>query len=267
MKTDLVLSPFNADVRAIVDVARAVDELEGIDCLWTFDHFSGSMVGANWSRNPFVTLGAIAAVTGRVRIGVLVANMTNRHPAQLASAVNSLQSLAPGRITCGIGAGAAPGSRFASEQTAIGRTPEDGPNRTAHLIETIQSLRALWSGEEFHGQHIDINSPEGILDDHPAPPIIVGATSASTIALAAEHADGVNIRETSALAERVRTARDHSSRPDFEISVMSDLDLDHPLGGDPSRLVALGVHRRILAVPGPTPFDAIMRIARAQVIF
>jgi len=261
MKTDLVLSPFNADLREIVDLARAVDELDGFDGLWTYDHFSGSMVGASWSRDPFVTLGAIAAVTRRIRIGVLVANMTNRHPAQLASAVNSLQSLAPGRVTCGIGAGAAPESRFADEHSAIGQTPADGPTRAAHLVETIQSLRALWSGQEFRGDHVDVNSPHGILDDHPAPPIIVGATSAGTIALAAEHADGVNIRETPALAERVRTAQDHSSGPHFEISVMTDLDPDHPQGGDSSVLAELGAHRRILAVAGPLSLRALQRIA------
>ena len=270
MKTDLVLSSFNADLRAAVDLAAAVDEVGGIDGLWAYDHFSGGMVGAKWSRHPFVALGAMAAVTGRVRIGPLVANMVNRHPAQLASAINSLQSLAPGRVTCGVGAGAAPGSRFAAEHSAIGRTLATRADRASQLIETIESLRAIWRGDAYRGDHVIVSDPSGIVDGHPPPPIIVGASSTETIALAVEHADGVNIRASAKLADHAATARKHAARltarreaegrSPFEVSVMIDLDPDHPLGGDHNSLRALGIDRRILAVRSPYPRNALLRI-------
>ena len=125
VKTDLVLSPFGATVAELVGAAVAADG--GFDGVYTYDHFSGTVAGKPWSRDPFVTLGAIAVSTGRVRLGVLVANMVNRPPASLASAMNTLQSLAPGRVMCGIGAGAAPETQFAAEHELIGRRLADAP--------------------------------------------------------------------------------------------------------------------------------------------
>ena len=104
MLTDLVLVPFGASLDEMLAAAQTADA-GGFDTVWTYDHFSGLVQGAPWSRDPFVTLGAIAATTERVNVGVLVANVANRHPAQLACAVNSLQSLAPGRVLLGVGAG------------------------------------------------------------------------------------------------------------------------------------------------------------------
>ena len=271
MKTDLVISSFNADLGQMVELAAAVDPLIGIDGLWTYDHFSGAVVGAEWSRDPFVALGAMAAVSNRIGIGVLVANMVNRHPAQLASAINSLQNLAPGRVTCGLGSGAAPRSRFASEQEAIGRDLGDQTARAAQLVETIEALRAIWRHEEYRGEHVVVGGGLAILDGHPPPRIIVGASSKATITVAAEYADGVNIRATSALADHVSHAREqvyrgHGEREDceregFEVSVMLDLDPNHPLGGDPRPLAQLGVDRRILAVTSPYPREVILRVA------
>jgi alkanesulfonate monooxygenase SsuD/methylene tetrahydromethanopterin reductase-like flavin-dependent oxidoreductase (luciferase family) len=120
--TDIVLSPFGADAAAMVDAARCLDE-SGFDGVWTLDHFSGSMLDRPWSREPFTVLGAMAAVTSELRVGPLVANMVNRHPALLASAASTLQSIAGGRSVLGLGSGAARGSRFAAEQDAIGRVP------------------------------------------------------------------------------------------------------------------------------------------------
>ena len=120
MIIDVLATVFGADVPDLVDMARALDDSD-IGVLWVTDHFSGAVDGAPWSRDPFVTLGAMAAVTERVELGLLVANMVNRHPVQLVSAFNSLQSIAPGRVRLGMGSGAAPGSRFAVEHEAIGR--------------------------------------------------------------------------------------------------------------------------------------------------
>lgn len=260
MKTDLVLSPFGADVRQMVEAARLVDG-GGFDAVWTYDHISGAIGGTGWSRDPFVTLGAIAAVTSRVRLGVLVANMVNRHPAQLAGAVNSLQSLAPGRVLCGIGAGASPGSRFAVEHEAIGRQLADADARREQLVETIGALRSIWRGERFDGQHLSMSDTPFVTDRSPAPPIIVGATSLPTIRLAAEHADGVNIQRRPDLAGLVAVARRHAVASDFEVSVLDDLDAGDPLGGDPAPLAALGIDRRTLAVGAPYPLDRIAAIA------
>ena len=202
MKTDLVLDPRGAAVADMVTAARAADA-GSWDTVWTFDHFSGLVSGGGWSRDPFVVLGAIAAVTERVHVGVLVANVVNRHPAQLASAVNSLQSLAPGRVWCGVGAGAARGSTFASEHDAIRRPLASPAVRRAVLAESIAALRALWNGDEFDGEHIHVDASMAVIDGAPIPPIIVGASSVAMIDVACAHADGVNLLPCDDLADRV----------------------------------------------------------------
>jgi alkanesulfonate monooxygenase SsuD/methylene tetrahydromethanopterin reductase-like flavin-dependent oxidoreductase (luciferase family) len=263
LRTDLVIDPFGADVRDMLEVAR-VAEASGFDGLWTLDHFSGMVLDRPWSRDPLVVMGAVAATTRRVRVGVLVANMMNRHPAQLASAVSSLQSIAPGRVACGVGSGAGPTGPFSTEFTAIGVALEPAARRRYQLAETVAALRAIWRGDpDYAGERVSFTGLRGVVDANPAPPIIVGATSAATVALACDCADGVNIRRMGSLdevEELVALARERAPGPAFEIDVHDELDLRHPLGGDPSRLLAAGVHRRTLVVSPPFDFEAIAAI-------
>ena len=93
------------------------------------------------------------------------------------------------------------------------------------------------------------------------PPIVVGASGAATVELAARVADGVNIRAVPALPELIATARASQRATSFEISVLVDLDPAHPLGGDPEPLAALGVDRRILAVRAPYPRRALAELS------
>jgi alkanesulfonate monooxygenase SsuD/methylene tetrahydromethanopterin reductase-like flavin-dependent oxidoreductase (luciferase family) len=260
MKTDLVLAPFGASLHELLAAARAADA-GGFDTVWTYDHFSGLVRGAPWSRDPFVTLAAIATTTERVSVGVLVANVANRHPAQLACAVNSLQSLAPHRVLLGVGAGTGAGSPWSGEATAIGRPIPSAATRRAVLAETIAALRAIWTGAPFAGEHVQVAGSIAVTDGTPVPPIIVGATSYPTINVGCEQADGVNLLPEGDLADRVAFARATAIREPFEISAFVALDVDHPLGGDPAPLEALGVERRTLYVSAPYPVEVITALA------
>jgi alkanesulfonate monooxygenase SsuD/methylene tetrahydromethanopterin reductase-like flavin-dependent oxidoreductase (luciferase family) len=258
MLTDLVVSPFGASVPEIVAAAQAADT-GGFDTVWTYDHFSGLVQSSAWVRDPFVTLAAVAASTERISVGPLVANAANRHPAQLACAVNSLQSLAPGRVLLGVGAGSGRRSAYASEYEAIGRPFADAGGRRAVLAETIEAVRALWRGDAFSGKHLSVAAAMAVTDGAALPPIIVGASHTDTVAVACAHADGVNLLPGDDLAERVALARDNGG-DGFEISAFDALDVDHPLGGDPAPLVALGVDRRTLYIAVPYPVEAVLRI-------
>lgn len=261
MLVDLAINPFGADVGDMVQAAVLAESL-GVDAVWSTDHFSGSVVSKPWSRDPFVCLGAMAAVTGRVGIGLLVANVVNRHPAQLASAVNSLQSLAPGRVLLGVGSGAAPGSRFACEHDAIGTVLADADERRRKLVDSIGALRAIWAGEStFAAAGVGFADLDGVVDGAPCPPIIVGASAWATIAAAVGVADGVNIRATARTGELLQ--RLAAVRPvDFEVSVLGWLHDDEL---DVSALVASGCDRLILGVSAPFDHDAIRRqVTRAQ---
>lgn len=256
MRVDLAINPFDADVGEMVDVA-VLAEQSGAAAAWLTDHFSGAMVSKQWSRDPFVCLGAMAASTSRLELGVLVANVINRHPAQLASAVNSLQSLAPGRVRLGVGSGAAPGSRFASEHVAIGRVLGDDAERRRLLADSVEALRRIWAGEpSFVAGDVGFEELTGVVDGAPCPPIIMGASSWSTIELAVEIADGVNVRaggRTVEHLERLSAVRP----PGFEVSVLDWLSNDE---GDPAALAAAGCDRLILGVSPPFEAESIVSI-------
>lgn len=260
MKTDLVLSSFNADMKTMLNAAQIADT-EGFNGVWTYDHFSATMVQKAWSLHPFTALGALAATTGRVQIGCLVANSANRHPSQLASAVGTLVSLAPGRVLCGIGAGAGPGSSFSSEQSMIGRELELAPTRRRQLIEVIESIRAIWSGTNYDGEFVPLVGPSGMVPPVPLPPIIVGATSVATAVLAAEHADGVNLLDGPGLSAQIRAVREATTDRAFDLSVHGEIDLDHPIGGPVDRFIELGFSRRTLAIRAPYDLAKLEAIA------
>ncbi len=240
MLTDLVINPFGAHLGDMLAVAKAADAAD-IGAVWVTDHFSGNVVDAPWSRDPFVCLGAIAAVTEYVDLGLLVANVTNRHAVQLASGINSLQSLAPGRVRFGVGSGAAPDSRFSVEHDMVGKKLGDHATRLALLSDTIGQLRRIWRADGF----------DAITDGAPMPAVIVGASSWATIEVAIQLADGVNIRRTGRLADHLERLGAADLPEGFEVSVLDFFVPGDELGVRPSDLIEAGVDRHIVTMwPG-----------------
>jgi alkanesulfonate monooxygenase SsuD/methylene tetrahydromethanopterin reductase-like flavin-dependent oxidoreductase (luciferase family) len=257
---DLVISPFGASAAEMVEVARCADE-SGFDGVWTYDHLTGTMLDRGHSHDVFAVLGAMAAGTERVAIGPLVANMMNRHPANLTVAMSSLQSLSAGRAVLGVGSGASPNSLFAAEHRAIGTNLLDRAGRARMLVETMELVHRLWSGEQsFSGEFFNIDNLDLGVESWPAlPPIIVGASSEATVRLALEHADGVNINTGPNMAALLSLIPAERIAAGFETSLHLHIDLDHPLGGElPADTEALTT-RRTLAVRAP--FD-LARLAR-----
>ncbi|MFN3255189.1 MAG: LLM class flavin-dependent oxidoreductase [Ilumatobacter sp.] len=275
MRFDLAINPFGAHVAEMVELARVADDA-GVDGVWVTDHFSGAVVGADWSRDPFVCLGAMAATTQRIRLGPLVANMVNRHPAQLASAVNSVQSLAGERVVLGIGSGAAPGSRFAVEHEAIGRSLDDAASRRRELHATIASLRAIWRGDdEFAGEppvdhagsdpapladrrdRVGFSGLIGVTDGATTPPIVVGASAWPTIDVALAVADGVNVR-LGARTDDQLAALAELRPPKFEVSILvAPADVTAERVAD---LGARGVDRLVVGMSAPYDISIVERL-------
>ena len=261
MIIDVLATVFGANMPDLVDMARTLDHSD-VGVLWVTDHFSGAVDGAPWSRDPFVTLGAMAAVTERVELGLLVANMVNRHPVQLVSAFNSLQSIAPWRVRLGLGSGAAPGSRFAVEHEAIGRELGTLDGRRAALRDQIRAVRAIWSGaESFESPTLSFHGLRDVVDGAAVPPIVVGASAWPTIEVALADADGVNIRFTRDVDEqvaRIRRVRPAAGVRGFEVSVLLDPARGEPdvLGDHLDHLRSIDVERVvIMRAPGFDPAD------------
>ena len=72
------------------------------------DHFLQiPQVGREWEDmlESYTTLGYLAGVTSRIRLGTLVTGVTYRNLAHLAKIVATLDVLSGGRALCGLGAG------------------------------------------------------------------------------------------------------------------------------------------------------------------
>jgi alkanesulfonate monooxygenase SsuD/methylene tetrahydromethanopterin reductase-like flavin-dependent oxidoreductase (luciferase family) len=198
VKIDIQFSPGTNDWPVLrYAILRA--EADGYDTTWVFDHFDGGMIqGDRPMLECFTLLGALAVATSTIRLGTLVANVANRHPAVLAAAASSAQRISGGRLTLGIGAGTAPNSKWSAEHVARGiPLRADIADRHAAVVEQVRVVRAL---------------PEAI-------PIIVGVNSVRLAAIAGEIADGINVRLTNERAgELVKAARDAAGSRPFEIS-------------------------------------------------
>src|SRR5262245_48069515 len=95
-------------------------EAAGFGAVWVYDHLSGAMLHGSGMLECFSLASALASVTTTIGIGTLVVNVANRPPAVLGVAASSVQEISGGRFTLGIGAGAAPGSRWSGEHVVAG---------------------------------------------------------------------------------------------------------------------------------------------------
>ncbi|HWH33881.1 MAG TPA: TIGR03557 family F420-dependent LLM class oxidoreductase [Acidimicrobiales bacterium] len=170
----------------LVNNARRAEEL-GFDFVSISDHFH-PWVSAQ-GHSPFVwsVLGAIAATTERLGVGVGVTCPILRiHPAVLAQASATTALLSEGRFVFGVGTGEA-----LNEHILADRWPPP-EQRLAMLEEAVEVIRALWTGEtvDHHGRYYEVENAK--LFDPPSepPPIVVSAFGPKATEVAARIGDG-----------------------------------------------------------------------------
>ena len=122
-------------------------EAAGYDGVACWDHFISRGVKTDPVVECWTTLTGVAAVTTRLRVMPFVLNVMNRHPAVVARAAATLQEVASGRLTLGIGIGGHP-----VEHHAYGIPYPDVAERVARLEEAVAVLRALWTGGPVTGR-------------------------------------------------------------------------------------------------------------------
>jgi coenzyme F420-dependent glucose-6-phosphate dehydrogenase len=172
--------------RDLVDNARRAEEA-GFDFVSISDHFH-PWVGAQ-GHSPFVwsVLGAIAASTERIEVGVGVSCPTTRiHPAIIAQAAATTSLLLPDRFFLGVGTGEA-----LNEHVLGDRWPRPEVRREM-LREAIEVIRSLWTGEtvDHRGEHYEVENARLFDPPERVPPIIVSGFGDAAIKLAAEIGDG-----------------------------------------------------------------------------
>ena len=141
-------------------------EAAGFEYLSVSDHYHPWV--QTQGHSPFVwsLLGAIAQATDRVRVGIGVTCPIIRiHPAVLAQAAATTSLLFEGRFFFGLGTGEALNEHVLGDKWPI---PEE---RRAMLIEAIDVMQQLWTGEtvDHHGEHYTVENAR--LFDPPASPI------------------------------------------------------------------------------------------------
>jgi F420-dependent oxidoreductase-like protein len=181
----------------LAEIARAADD-GGLDGLWVADHLLqadpyGARPGETEMLEAYTTLGYLAAVTSRVRLGTLVTGVTFRPPALLVKAVTTLDVLSGGRALLGIGAG-----YQADEAAQMGLPLGPVGERFDRLEEALQIALQMWAGDEtpFRGTHYQlekpVSSPAPISREHP--PILIGGTGEKrTLPLVARYGDLCNV--------------------------------------------------------------------------
>ena len=140
---------------------QAAEEL-GYDSVWVGDHVLWPVF---WPE-PVVLLSAAAAVTSRIGLGTGVMLAGLRGAAPLAKQTATLQWISNGRFRLGVGAG----GEYAKEFEAAGVPLAE---RGRRLDDTLEAVRALWSGApvSLHNTAIDVD--DATLDLVPSPPIPV----------------------------------------------------------------------------------------------
>jgi F420-dependent oxidoreductase-like protein len=199
-----------ARYETLLAVAKAA-EGGGFDAFFRSDHFgSGGRDGWVGSTDAWVTLGALARETSRIRLGTLLTCATFRLPGLLAVQVAQVDDMSGGRVELGLGAG-----WHEAEHRAYGVPFPDTGERFERLEEQLAIVTGIWAtplGEtfDFTGRHYALSDcparPRPAQE--PRPPVIVGGLGTRrTPALAARYADEFNVPFASAEDVRAQIAR------------------------------------------------------------
>ncbi len=230
----------------------AYAERRGFDAVWQAE--------SRLVREATVPLAAYAAVTERIKVGSGVSDIWSRNPARLAATFSTLDDLAPGRVTLGLGAWWDP----LATKVGIRRS-----RPLTVMREVVTAVRALLANETvtMHGEWVHLDGVElDYVYQERRPktvPIYIGATGMKMMELAGEIADGVvlnylvspdynerALEHLSAGVERGGRRLDDLDRPQLVVCSVHD---DEKAALDAARLMVtqyLGQQPHIMAASG-----------------
>jgi alkanesulfonate monooxygenase SsuD/methylene tetrahydromethanopterin reductase-like flavin-dependent oxidoreductase (luciferase family) len=216
--------PWGDDPRGwLCDVARAAAGA-GFAGLALMDHLiQVPQVGRAWdpAPEPWVTLGALAALGTDLELGTLCTPVTFRAPGLVAKAAATLDVLCGGRAFCGLGAG-----WWEREHAAYGLPFPRTGERLDDLAVAAETLRALWAPgtKAYAGERVSL--PETTCYPRPVGPlplVIGGGGERRTLRTAARWGDACNVRSDLATVRHktavLRRHCDEVGRPPEEVAV------------------------------------------------
>ncbi len=152
-------------------------EKAGFGAVMASDHFHPWVPSQGHSAFVWAWMGALGATT-QLRFGTGVTPPGYRyHPAVLAQAAATLEAMYPGRFYLGLGAGEA------LNEHIVGDYWPEAPTRLERLMESIEIIKALFSGKKIkhRGTHFNVESAKLYTMPEAPPPIYV-ATSGPIMA-------------------------------------------------------------------------------------
>jgi F420-dependent oxidoreductase-like protein len=214
----------------LVRRVRLAEEL-GFDGMWGFDHFQPMYgEGPGETFEGMTTLAALAGVTSRIRLGLLVTGVTYRHPSVLAAQAVTIDHASHGRLELALGA-----AWFDKEHRELGIPFPPTGERFDLLEDALEIVTRLFTGDvvSYEGKRVSLHdaSLRPVPVQQPHPPIWIGGTGPTrTLPLAARFADvwhafGTpnSLREASA---RIDTLAAEAGRDPASIMRAGSLSLD-----------------------------------------
>src|SRR5262245_41049714 len=152
----------------VVSRVRFAEDL-GFDGVWGFDHFQ-PMYGEGPGEvfDGMTTLAALAGVTERIRLGLLVAGVTYRHPSVFAAQALTIDHASHGRLELSLGAAC-----FDKEHVDFGIPFPPTGERFDLLTDALEILTRLYTGERvsYDGKVVSLRDaqllPRPVQQPHP----------------------------------------------------------------------------------------------------
>jgi alkanesulfonate monooxygenase SsuD/methylene tetrahydromethanopterin reductase-like flavin-dependent oxidoreductase (luciferase family) len=174
------------------EVVRRVQLAEelGFDGVWGFDHFQPMYGdGPGEVYDGMTTLAALAGVTSPIRLGLLVAGVTYRHPSVFAFQANTIDHASHGRLELSLGA-----AWFDKEHRELGIPFPSTATRFDLLEDALEIVTRLFSGESvsYDGRVVSLEHAQmlPLPVQQPHPPIWIGGSGPRrTLPLVARYAD------------------------------------------------------------------------------
>lgn len=217
----------------LVSRVRFAEEL-GFDGAWGFDHFQPMYgEGPGEAFEGMTTLAALAGVTRTIRLGLLVAGVTYRHPSVLAAQALTVDHASHGRLELSLGA-----AWFDKEHHELGIPFPPTSQRFDLLEDALEIVQRLFTGEvvSYEGKVVSLQDarlrPTPV--QQPRPPIWIGGNGPRrTLPLVARYADvwhswgtPSSLREANARVDELAEAAGRDPASIMRASSLSLDDLD-----------------------------------------
>lgn len=197
---------------ALLQIWQEADSDPAFEHAWLFDHFNPIYSDIEGPcLEGWTVLAALAAQTSRLRLGLMVAGNTYRHPAVHAHMAATVDVISNGRLDFGVGAG---WNEYEHESMGI---PLYAPGeRIRRLGEACEITKRLWTQHltDFDGRYYQLSQarlePKPV--QKPYPPIVIGGGGEQlTLRVAARYADIWNFTgpDVETFRHKVRVLHEH----------------------------------------------------------